>query len=161
MKLASGSWYHFCFVSPLSQIALLEGTTSSFFCQSFMRRGKLVNHSLMPPQNCHASYDDSFPHLCLEVSTNSSNLALTFNWHRFQLSSIQISLSISPTVALPSYMNFFITWIVFRIIKLDGLKTCKLWTLSCKLSTNACTYIAPTILHSSSVSSRSIFVHDA
>ena len=47
-----------------------------FFCQSLMRCGQLVYHPLMPPQNCHASYNDLFSHACLKVSTNSSNSVL-------------------------------------------------------------------------------------
>ena len=49
----------FCFENPLSQIAILEGMTSDF-CQSFMRCGQLVYHSLMRLQNCHASYNTLF-----------------------------------------------------------------------------------------------------
>ena len=83
----------FCFENPLSQITILEGITS-VLCQSFMRCGnQFIYHSLMPPQNCHASYNDLFSH-CIKVSTNSSNSAL--------LASISTAVNQNFTINLPT-----------------------------------------------------------
>ena len=66
----------FCFENHLSQITILKGYDKYFFCQSFMRCGQLVYHLLLPPQICHASYNNFFSHSCLKFSIDSSNLAL-------------------------------------------------------------------------------------
>ena len=71
-----------CLMVLLSQIAILERMRSIVCCQSFMRCGILVYHSLMPPQNCHASYYDFFLDLCLKCfckALNNSALPASFS----------------------------------------------------------------------------------
>ena len=71
-----------CLMVLLSQIAILERMRSIVCCQSFMRCGILVYHSLMPPQNCHASYYDFFLDLCLKCfckGLNNSALPASFS----------------------------------------------------------------------------------
>ena len=60
-----------------------------------------IYHSLMPPQDCHASYNNLFSHSCLKASTNSSNSALLA--------------SLSTAINLNFMMNLFPT-ILFDII---------------------------------------------
>jgi hypothetical protein len=141
----------FCFDNPLSQIAILKDMTN-MFCQSFMRCGHLVYHSLMPPQKlpCLIQWfvftflPQSFYKLKQLIST-----CITFN----RCQSKFYDQSLQPLM-WHDYTNSFITWVILWTIKFAALKTCKSRNLSFKISTTACTYIAPIILHSYSVSSQ-------
>ena len=102
-----------CLMVLLSQIAILERMRSIVCCQSFMRCGILVYHSLMPPQNCHASYYDFFLDLCLKCFCKLKQLSSTcivFNRHQSKLSNVDDQ-SLQPLL-WHSFTNFFITWIM-------------------------------------------------
>ena len=75
MKLTSSYCFHFGLKISSHKLQYFRND-KYFFGHNFMRCGQLAYYLSMPPQYCHASYNDLFSHSCPKVSTNLSNLAL-------------------------------------------------------------------------------------
>ena len=114
----------FSFKYLLSQIIM----TSNF--------GQLVYHSLMPPQNCHALFNDLLHVHVSKFCKNSSNSAL--------LASFLIVVNPIFLVKLSNHCFNIVVLLLdntSRLKILYALKMSKLWNLLFKLSIIACTYM--------------------